>query len=209
MTSSLRRWLRLYLESYCARFVQILDLTRSSATGFYGIGGHAVDGDEPESERTAERIQQYGFRSRPRPSSRVVALAINGGAGNNVIVATDTPGTGPQSQADGDVELFSEHGQRLQMNSDKHLRIDAPAPSDVIVNGGTAKVSRVGDTSFSGELEAECQQDMSMPPILTVTIRYRSNDPASAYFLIPKKLLEFKVPGGTAVTPAAGGTESV
>lgn len=206
MTPAFRAWLRDYLRTYLSRIVQLVDLTRSSANRFDGVGGQEAAGDEPEVERTVVRMQHYGLRSRPRPTSQCVVLAVNCGAGNNVCIATETPGTGPQNQADDDVELYSAHGQRIQLNSDQHLRQDAPG--DIILQGGSAKVSRVGDRNFSGELYSEANVN-AMTSVLTIRLKYRSNDPTSGYFFVPKLLLEFDVPGGTPHTPGDNGQENV
>lgn len=210
MTPAFRAWLRDYLRTYLSRVVQLLDLTRSSANGYDGVGGQQAAGDEPEVERTVYRMQHYGLRSRPRPTSQCVVLPVNCGAGNNVCIATETPGTGPQNQADDDVELYSAHGQRVQLNADKRLQLDAPSPADVVVNGGTAKVARVGDKDFDGELYSEAYVNSTvMPPTLKIRLLYRSNDPASPYFMVPKLLLQFEVPNGTPHTPPDQGQEVV
>lgn len=204
MTPAFRAWLRDYLRTYLSRVVQLLPLTRSSATGFDGVSGQEAAGDEPEVERTVVRMQQYGFRSRPRPTSQCVVLPVNCGAGNNLCIATETPGTGPQNQTDDDVELYSAHGQRIQLNADQHLRQDAPG--DIILQGGSAKVSRVGDKNFSGELTSEAKVNSS---ILNIKLMYRSNDPASPYYFLSEVLLDFDIPGGTPNTPGDGGKKTV
>lgn len=210
MTPRLRASVRSFVRTYCARFVQLLPINLSSANRYDGVDGQESDGDEPEPQRTIERMQHYGFRSRPRATSRAVVLQVNGGAGNNVSVAEETPGTGPTDQKDGEVEVYSEYGQRIRYLQDQNLRVDAPGVADVIINGGSAKVARVGDKGFYGELIAYHDLDTSVtPPVLTVRLSYRSNDPASPYYFTEKKLLEFKVPGATPVTPPDKNEEKV
>lgn len=116
---------------------------------------------------------------------------------------------GSQATEPGKILLTNPSGATQQIKQDGSIRIDAASNQDIVLNGGSAAVVRVGDKDFDGELTCEMEQDMSMPPILTVTLKYRSNDPASPYFFVPKTWAEFKIPGGTAVTPIAGSQETV
>ena len=41
------------------------------------------------------------------------------------LVASETPGQGPTDQVDGEVEIYSQHGQRVQLQEDGGVRIQA------------------------------------------------------------------------------------
>lgn len=201
MTSSLREAIRQFVRTYCARLVQLLPINRSSANRYDGVDGQESAGDEPEGQRTVERMQHYGFRSRPRAPSRCVVLQVNGGAGNNVSVAEETDGLGPTDQKDGEVELYSEYGQRIRFLQDQHLRVDAPGVAEVLVNGGSAKVARVNDGIWASDLRVEVTSDGGMPPKDVITISVISLDPQDPAYLSPVQLAKFKVQAGDAQFP--------
>lgn len=131
--------------------------------------GRDADPDEPESQQKMRWLQTYGIASKPRAGSEVVAVSLGGAASNRVAIASATPGAGPQTQEDGEVELYSEHGQRVVLDKDGRITvsasgstivlkpdgtvaIDAKAGSDVVVNGGTAKVAVEGTDVDCGSL---------------------------------------------------------
>lgn len=177
------------------------------------------------------RLEQFGDVVCP-PSKRAQCIAVVSGAAGVTMSLCD-PGTRPTDGKPGDRGLYSNQagtrvhlygasaaepgkilltnpsGATQQIKQDGSIRIDAATNQDIVLNSGTESVVRVGDPVFSGDLTCEMAQDMSMPPILTVTLKYRSNDPASPYFFAPKTWAEFKIPGGTAVIPLAGAEETV
>jgi len=176
-------------------------LTRSSADGYATMDNRGAGAADARDVRIA---QHYGFRSRMRPGGEVYAAAVSGGSANLATFATEQPGSGPTDQADDDVELYSDHGQRVRLGSDKHLKLDAPSPSDVVVNGGGKKVARVDDGIWASDLRVEVTSDGGMPPKDVITISVISLDPQDPAYLSPIQLVKFKVSQGDAQFPPMG-----
>lgn len=160
---------RALIRGYIARVVRWGKISVSPASGYVQMEGRDADPDEPESQQKMRWLQTYGIASKPRAGSEVVAVSLGGAASNRVAIASATPGAGPQTQEDGEVELYSEHGQRVVLDKDGRLTvsasgstivlkpdgtlaIDAKAGSDVVVNGGTAKVAVEGTDVDCGAL---------------------------------------------------------
>lgn len=179
----------------CLRFGRI---TRSDPGGFAQMAGRVAGRADPIQIK-----QHYGFRSRPKVGSEVYGMAVAGGAANMVSVATETPGTGPGNQEEGDVELYSEHGQRVILSSDGGLYLNGSA--DVIVNGGSAPVGRVGDQVKVGKLRWFMQTDMAMPPQTEFKVTYIANQAGA----IEQTLANFKIANVTLINPTSGNTNEV
>ena len=118
------RWLRDYVAArIAAATARVRSIAKSGRP--VELVGHATGaGDDPYQDQ-ALMLQHYGFSSRPRPGSEVVALAVAGYSSQLVAVASETPGQGPTDQVDGEVELYSQHGQRVQLQADGGVRIQA------------------------------------------------------------------------------------
>ena len=89
------------------------------------LAGRAGAADEPDYQDQALLMQQYGFRSRPGAGSELLTLGHLGSPTQRVAVASETPGQGPTDQVDGEVEIYSQHGQRVQLQEDGGVRIQA------------------------------------------------------------------------------------
>jgi phage gp45-like len=94
----------------------------------------------------ARRLQPYGLRSVALKGAEVVVLGINAGRSNKVYIAAEVRDHGPADLQPGEVCIYNKvSGTTIKLDKDGNVRIDAGAGKDVIVNGGSAKVSRVGD----------------------------------------------------------------
>lgn len=184
MTHQFKEWVRNYL----ARVVRWSRISRTTSSGFCGIEGREKDPQEPDYEHSTRLMQHYGIRSRPRRGSECIAVSIGGAASNRTIVATETPGTGPTDQKDGEVELYAQFGQRVILDEDGQITIlasggqvkvdqagkitiDAKPGADVVVNGGTKPVARVDDTGAGGQLYMLTAQ---VGPVCTATLLYKA-----------------------------------
>jgi phage gp45-like len=127
--------------------------TVDAKTRWVGVEGHAVDPSDPESQWYARLVQHYGFASSPPRNSELITSSISGEANNTSVVAEYAPGKGPDDLAEGDVSVFgSNDAQILRMNAQDNttqlqtagadIKLDS---GDIILNGGTHKISRVGD----------------------------------------------------------------
>lgn len=127
--------------------------TVDAKTRWVGVEGHAVDPSDPESQWFARLVQHYGFASSPPKNSELITASISGEGNNTSVVAEYAPGKGPDDLAEGDVSVFgSNDAQILRMNAQDNttqlktagadIKLDS---GDIILNGGTHKISRVGD----------------------------------------------------------------
>lgn len=161
--------LREYIRQYVARLVRWGVMSESPSKGFVRMQGREHDAEEPDDQEVMRFLQQYGLRSRPRPGSEMAAVSVLGASNNRVCVATETPGTGPDSQEDGEVELYAQFGQRVILDKDGqititakgatvridtngNITIDPAGGKDLVLAGGSATVSREGDMADGGAL---------------------------------------------------------
>lgn len=128
------------LGTYAARLVRKSFLAQSSEDGFEFHEGYQNDAQEPDPQYGLVRFQHYGFRSRPPVRSEIVALSINGGKNNRVYIASEAPGQGPTQQKEGEVELYSQFGQRIRMDKFGTLTAEVSAGAKVTLSNNTVRV---------------------------------------------------------------------
>lgn len=127
--------------------------TVDAKTRWVSVEGHAVDPSDPESAWSARLVQHFGFSSSPPKNSELITASIGGEGNNTAVVAEYTPGKGPDDLAEGDVAVYGMNdAQILRMNAQANttelktagadIKLDG---GDIIFNGGTHKVARVGD----------------------------------------------------------------
>lgn len=153
--------IREYVRQRIGALVRIARSSGVNANRIDEVKGRARDGEEPDQQIPATRYQQYGFRSSPPADSEYVIIGA-GDVGQRVCIASETPGTGPGSQASGEVEVYAKTGQRIILNKDGLITISASgatieiattgkvtvtsaAGQDVQVNGGSLRVARDTD----------------------------------------------------------------
>ena len=139
-----------------ARLARIATLAATAANRKDEIDGYPVDEDDPDYQLPAERMQHYGFRSRPGKGARVVCISPEGGASQRVSVASEAPGTGPGSQAEWEVEVYAKAGQRLTYDKDGHATLQVATGKKITIqaNGATIEISAAGKitvTSAGGQ----------------------------------------------------------
>lgn len=131
------------------RIVKYAQLSRL-ADGFgYGyVSGATADGSlgQQESQQPIRFMQWFGFRSRPVvKQGEAIVVACRGGTSNAVAVAADNLAHGPTDLQEGESVMYSSGGSSIKQDIAGQIAIDAKAPADVVVNGGSKKVARVQD----------------------------------------------------------------
>ncbi len=107
------------------------------------------DGTDPGStqkgQRPTTRVVPFGLATR-RPTG-LRALWARLGASNLFELGIGPQETyGPQDLEEGEVSLYCKaDGTRVWLDANGAIHVDAASGQDVIVNGGSAKVGRVGD----------------------------------------------------------------
>lgn len=110
----------------------------------------------------AQRFQEYGFTSVPLPGAEGVFLAIAGVRGHAIVVATDDGRCRRKNLQPGEVALYTDEGDYIQLargkkivvNSGAEVDVTAPAvkvtaSSKVTVDTPTAEFT--GDLSVDGD----------------------------------------------------------
>lgn len=102
---------------------------------------------EGETREGCERFQQYGFTSVPLAGAEAVVLFPGGNRDHGLVVAVDDRRYRKTGLAAGEVALYHKDGASILLKADGSVEVTAKAGADIILNGGSAKVSRVGDAT--------------------------------------------------------------
>lgn len=114
MATTLKNW----VKQWSARLVRYGILAQTDATGFDQLEGTLGVPSDPLFQHPVRRFQHYGFRSRPRVGAELICVSPRGGTSNRVSIASEVSGQGPQEQQEGEVEIYSEFGQRIILSTD-------------------------------------------------------------------------------------------
>lgn len=147
--------IREYVRQRIGALVRIARSSGVNANRIDEVKGRARDGEEPDQQIPATRYQHYGFRSSPPADSEYVIIGA-GDVGQRVCIASETPGTGPGSQASGEVEVYCKHGQQLTYDKDGHATLQVASGKKVAItaNGATIEITAAGKvtvTSAAGQ----------------------------------------------------------
>lgn len=137
--------------------------TRVSAASATGDQDQVQTSDEPTQDETgvlrigtrpARRVEPWGFRG--RPPDKVRTLWVRLGSSNVLFIGVAAgKGYGPTDLDVGETALYcSQAGTEIRLDKDGAIDVDAASGQDVTVNGGTAKVGRVGDSVNGGTVTA-------------------------------------------------------
>jgi phage gp45-like len=86
----------------------------------------------------------FGLRSRPPSGVEAVVVLVNGAATRAVMVSAESAKYGPSDLEEGESALYNKTAAVIRIWKDGKITIDADN-ADLVVNGGNAKVARVGD----------------------------------------------------------------
>lgn len=123
--------------------VQTSDEATEDATGARRIG-----------QRPTRRLEPWGFRG--RPPGKVRSFWVRIGSSNLVTIGiAPGKGYGPTDLDEGEsAQYCSKSGTIIRLDKDGKITITAAPGQDVVINGGTAKVGRVGDAVNGGTVTA-------------------------------------------------------
>ena len=160
----LKSWVLQQIANLGARWARI---AASSAVRVYELegraGGEGEEGaDEEPYQDAAVMYQHYGFRSRPGAQSEVISVAC-GGTSQRAVIASETPGTGPTDQEDGEVELYAQTGQRIRLRADGslHLSVTGGAVADLRADGSVVLTDSSGGTATLANGRLTVAQDVA------------------------------------------------
>lgn len=139
-----------------SRMVKYASLSNLGNTFGYGsVQGPVADGSlgQQQCQQPVRFMQWFGFRSRPVvKQGEAVVVACRGGTSNAVAVAADNLAHGPTDLDEGESVMYSSGGSTIRQDTAGKITINAKAPADVVVNGGTLKVARATDPVYSGAI---------------------------------------------------------
>jgi len=160
----IKLWVRQQIANMGARWARV---AASSAVRLYELegraGGSGEEGADEEPYQDAAVIyQHYGFRSRPGPQSEVISVAC-GGTSQRAVIASETPGTGPTDQEDGEVELYAQTGQRIRLRADGslHLSVTGGAVVQLLADGSVVLTDSSGGTATLANGRLTVSQDVA------------------------------------------------
>lgn len=152
----LRRQIKDRVEEAVGAVVRWSRVTASSADG----QSDAVEGwghpDEGTSQIRARRVMPFGLWSRQPTKITAAIVRVFGKAAQSLLLGTGGERYAPQDLEEGETALYCiVDGALFKLTlvgkveitsaDDQNITIDAGGTGDVKVNGGTAKVGRVGD----------------------------------------------------------------
>lgn len=68
-----------------------------------------------------ERVQQYGITSVPPEGSEAIVIFMNGDRSEGVVIGCDSAAVRVKELSDGDVALYSKHGQQILMDDTTNI----------------------------------------------------------------------------------------
>ena len=136
-----------WIAGQLASALQYGKVTRSSANGDDAMDGWV--GQIP-----SRRMGPWGLRALPPVGSECIGGGAGGSQANLVMMAAETTSRtangleyayGPKDLKEGETALYDKAGSVLRMSQDGTTKINAACGKDIILDGGTHKVARVGD----------------------------------------------------------------
>jgi phage gp45-like len=124
---------RKYVSDKIEAAIRQVVLRGRASAGLFSLEGHAVAPGEPESATTARRGGRYGFLSECPAGALVTIVKV--GRGNFVAVAETTPSE--PAIEDGEVLVWSTHGQRLKFTKDGDVVVTPKAGRKVLLGSAT------------------------------------------------------------------------
>lgn len=111
-----------------------------------------------EVREAVRHLQAYGLTAHAHPGAEVLVVAVGAHQDHPVAAVVEDGRHRPTELAEGEVCLYSSHGQTIHLKADGSVAIDAPGAitvtaggavtvdaASIALQGGGAKVARVGD----------------------------------------------------------------
>ena len=148
----LRSWVETYVQTRLGALVEFTRVASATASG--EKDSVEVGGGDQRKQRPVRRIEHWGLRGRPPAGIWAVVIKAIAGASNGLLVGISTTRHGSQNLEAGETEIYcSASGTRVFLDKNGTIHVDAASGQDVIIDGGSAKVHRVGDHGDAGTLK--------------------------------------------------------
>lgn len=127
-----------------------------------------------------DRVQEYGFTSRPIPGGEVVAVFIGGNRDHGVVIASDDRRSRPTDLAEGEAAVYSSGKYQVRVGTDR-IRVGKDGVFETVVVGETL-AELLGH--LIDDLAAHTHGAVGAPPATASTITGRK-----ASYLTNEKIL--------------------
>jgi phage baseplate assembly protein V len=100
-----------------------------------------------ETRSDVERMQDYGFTSNPLDGAEAVVIFVDGDRGHGHAVKIDDRRYRPTNLQKGEVCVYNSAGAQIRLKPDGSITMNSAPGKDIILNGGTQPIARVGDSA--------------------------------------------------------------
>jgi phage gp45-like len=149
--------IRAIARQVASSVVAVSTVTTSSADGHSDeINGPSAE-DEPRNQERVRRLWPFGVRSVPPAGVDAVVVRPNVSSIAGVMVGAESAKYGPDDLEVGETTLYNAVAAvlvKLAKDGTITINSDAGNGKDVVINGGTAAVGRVGDTVDAFTIQA-------------------------------------------------------
>jgi phage baseplate assembly protein V len=125
-----------------------------------------------ETAGAAERMQMYGFSSKPLASAEGIAVSVGGNRDHVVVIAADDRRYRVKNLASGEVVVYNNTGASVTLKADGSIEA-VPAGSGTVKLGGTALLRKLIDSRFVALYNAHVHPDpvsgVSGPPSVPIS----------------------------------------
>jgi phage gp45-like len=131
----LRDYVDIKIAQATARLFHFTYYSGSSATG--NQDQVVCDqNDQNSGSYAVQRMQHFGFRSRPPKNVWAIRLGNHEAASNSVVIAEDSDRYGPGDLEDGEVALYNKTtGTEIRLDEEGNVIITTPAGKTIQLNG--------------------------------------------------------------------------
>lgn len=118
-----------------------------------------------EVQDSVERVQEYGFTSRPQDGAEAVVVFPNGNRGHGLVIAVDDRRYRIKGLQKGEVAIYTDQGDNITLKRDGNIEV--VSSTRVLVQTPTMRIE--GDLEVTGEVTDRADADGStMERIRTV-----------------------------------------
>ncbi len=163
----LNRWFRPFQR----RIMTIV--RRLTVTGTTDTLGLQIETLKDVTQDNVERVQNYGFTSRPKAGAEGVVLYVGGNSDHGVVIAVDDMRYRLKGLAEGELALYSDEGDKIHFKRGNKIEIttqklDINASMEVNITTTKAKVTASGDvevTAANAKVTASAGATITAPTV--------------------------------------------
>lgn len=148
-------------------------LTVAGSTDTFGLMQLQIETLKDVTQDNVERVQNYGFTSRPKVGAEGVVLYLGGNSDHGVVIAVDDARYRLKALAEGEVALYTDEGDKIHFKRGNKIEItthtlDINATTEVKVTTAKATVTASGDvevTAANAKVTANVKAEITAPTV--------------------------------------------